>query len=345
MGKKLLAEWYPQDAIQVAWPHAGTDWARLLGAIDAFYFKLVETLSHQQQVVVVADPGLDSGYLQGELARRGANLGNIRWFTIPTDNTWARDHGPIAIGDESGIELLDFRFNAWGDKYASSRDNAINGAVDRLHGYAAPLRSVDFVLEGGSIETDGLGTLLSTTTCLLNPNRNGDLSLEEIEARLRQHLGVERFLWLRHGHLAGDDTDAHIDTLARFVDAGTIAYVQCTDPADEHHSDLARMEAELRTFRQANGEPYRLVPLPLPRPMTSAGGERLPATYANFLITNRSILVPVYDDPADRLALAAIAAVAGGRGVVPVDCRAPIAEFGSLHCLTMQLPQGALSHA
>jgi agmatine/peptidylarginine deiminase len=241
--------------------------------------------------------------------------------------------------------LLDFEFNAWGDKYGSRLDNAINGEINRLHGYAVPLRHVDFVLEGGSIETDGQGTLLSTTTCLLNPNRNQGMGLAQVEASLREHLGIERFLWLRHGHLAGDDTDAHIDTLARFVDADTIAYVQCTDKADEHYGALFLMEGELQAFRRADGEPYRLVPLPLPQAITSASGERLPATYANFLITNRNILVPVYDDPADQRALAALAAVSGERSVVPINCRTPIEEFGSLHCLTMQLPEGAVSHA
>jgi len=345
MSKKFLAEWHPQDAIQLAWPHAGTDWVRLLADIEAFYYELAGILSHQQQVVIAADPSLDSERIQGELARRGANLGNVRWFIIATDNTWARDHGPISVGDEAGLELLDFEFNAWGDKYGSSLDNMINREIDRQHGYRVPLRHVDFVLEGGSIETDGQGTLLSTTTCLLNPNRNRGMGLAEVEARLRQHLGIERFLWLRHGHLAGDDTDAHIDTLARFVDERTIAYVTCTDRADEHYDPLARMESELQAFRRANGEPYRLVPLPLPSAIISASGKRLPATYANFLITNRNILLPVYGDPADQQAIAALAAVSGERAVVPINCRTPIEEFGSLHCLTMQLPEGALSHA
>ena len=345
MSKRLLAEWYPQDAIQIAWPHAGTDWVRLLPEIEAFYYELVDTLSHQEQVVIAADPSLDSERIQGELSRRGANLGNVRWFTVATDNTWARDHGPIAVGEASAIELLDFEFNAWGDKYGSSLDNAINREIDSQRGYAVPLRHVDFVLEGGSIETDGLGTLLSTTTCLLNPNRNGGLSLAEVERRLRDYLGIEHFLWLEHGHLAGDDTDAHIDTLARFIDERTIVYVQCGDPADEHYSALAAMEGELQSFRRADGEPYRLVPLPLPAAITNDRGDRLPATYANFLITNRSILLPVYGDPEDQRAIAALGAVSGERSVVPVNCRTPIEEFGSLHCLTMQLPQGALANA
>lgn len=345
MSKRLLAEWYPQDAIQIAWPHAGTDWARLLPDIEAFYYELVDILSHQQQVVIAADPSLESERILGELSLRGANLGNVRWFKVATDNTWARDHGPIAVGEASAIELLDFQFNAWGDKYGSSLDNAINHAIDSQHGYGVPLRSVDFVLEGGSIETDGLGTLLSTTTCLLNPNRNGGMALVDVEKHLREHLGIERFLWLQHGHLAGDDTDAHIDTLARFVDQHTIAYVQCTDPNDEHYSALSLMENELQAFRQADGAPYRLVPLPLPNAISNASGDRLPATYANFLITNRSILLPVYGDPADQQAIAALSAVSGERNVVPVNCRTPIEEFGSLHCLTMQLPEGTLSHA
>jgi agmatine/peptidylarginine deiminase len=190
----------------------------------------------------------------------------VRWFVVATDNTWARDHGPISVGDASGIELLDFEFNAWGDKYGSSLDNAINREISRQGGFRAPLRHVDFVLEGGSIETDGRGTLLSTTTCLLNPNRNRGLELAEVEARLRQHLGIERFLWLRHGHLAGDDTDAHIDTLARFVNEHTIAYVQCTDTADEHYAALALMESEYR---------YRA---PSPAPAASAFPRRTPTS-------------------------------------------------------------------
>jgi agmatine/peptidylarginine deiminase len=345
MSKRFLAEWYPQDAIQIAWPHAGTDWVRLLAQIEGFYFELVNALSRQQQVVIAVDPRLDSERILRELTGRGAVIGNVHCYSVATDNTWARDHGPLTIGDDHGIELLDFQFNAWGDKYHSSLDNAINSGIAGQHGYGAPLRQVDFVLEGGSIETDGRGTLLSTTTCLLNPNRNQGMTLPAVEAHLREHLGVERFLWLKHGHLAGDDTDAHIDTLARFVDAGTIAYVQCTDAADEHFEALAQMEAELKGFRQANGEPYRLVPLPLPGAIRNTNGDRLPATYANFLITNRSIFMPVYGDPADEQATAAIAQVAGQRNVVPINCRIPIEEFGSLHCLTMQLPKGALPHA
>jgi agmatine/peptidylarginine deiminase len=345
MGKRLLAEWYPQDAVQIAWPHAGTDWLRLLAEIESFYYQLVRLLSHQQRVLIAADPRLDRQRIETELERIGTALDNVHWFAVATDNTWARDHGPIAVGDDRGVELLDFEFNAWGGKYGSSLDNAINSAIAGQHGYAAPLRHVDFVLEGGSIETDGLGTLLSTTACLLNPNRNRGMELAQVEAHLREYLGIERFLWLEHGHLAGDDTDAHIDTLARFIDERTIAYVQCTDPDDEHYRALAQMEAQLQGFHRGDGTSYRLVPLPMPGAITSAAGKRLPATYANFLITNSSILVPVYGDPADQVALGAITAVAGERSVVPVNCRIAIEEFGSLHCLTMQLPQGALNDA
>ena len=345
MRKIFLAEWYPQDAIQIAWPHAGTDWVRLLPEIEGFYYALVDTLSRETEVVIAVDPSLDSEHILHELARRGADIHKVHCYGVATDNTWARDHGPLAIGDDAGIELLDFQFNAWGDKYSSSLDNAINSGIARQSGYGAPLRPVDFILEGGSIETDGMGTLLSTTTCLLNPNRNQGMTLSAIEAHLREHLGIQRFLWLEHGHLAGDDTDAHIDTLARFVDVGTIAYVQCSDAADEHYDALAQMEVELKAFRQLNGTPYRLVPLPLPAAIRNNDGDRLPATYANFLITNRSIFMPVYGDPADAQAIAAIASVSGEREVVPINCRAPIEEFGSLHCLTMQLPEGALSHA
>ena len=200
------------------------------------------------------------------------------------------------------------------------------------------------VLEGGAIETDGQGTLLTTEACLLNHNRNPRLDRAAIEMKLREDFGVERILWLSHGHLEGDDTDSHIDTLARFCDPQTIAYVRCDDPEDSHYPSLAAMEEQLKTLRQADGSPYRLIALPWPRPCFDPDdGHRLPATYANFLIINGAVLVPTYADAADAEALATLAEAFPGRDIVPIDCRSVIRQHGSLHCLTMQLPRGTLT--
>jgi agmatine/peptidylarginine deiminase len=239
--------------------------------------------------------------------------------------------------------LHDFTFDGWGGKYPAALDNRVSrslfdgGIFDNVEFLQQQL-----VLEGGSIDTDGRGSLLSTTRCLLESGRNPGYDRTRLEACLRELLGVERVLWLRHGELAGDDTDAHVDMLARFCSPGTIAYSSCNDPQDEHFAPLAAMERELQAFRTREGRPYELVPLPLPRPVLDESGRRLPASYANFLIINGAVLVPVYADPADAVALAALAGCFPGRRVEPLNCLPLIQQNGSLHCATMQLPMGVL---
>jgi agmatine/peptidylarginine deiminase len=204
------------------------------------------------------------------------------------------------------------------------------------------MQSFKLVLEGGSIEVDGEGTLLTTESCLLNPNRNHGLNRAQIETELRRLLGVDRILWLKQGAIDGDDTDGHIDTLARFCDAGTIAYQACNDHNDPHYSGLRSMAAELKTLRRKDGTPYKLVPLPWPQAIHDHTGRRLPATYANFLIINGAVLAPTYNDPADDVALAALRPAFPGREIVPVMCRPLIYQYGSLHCVSMQLPEGVI---
>jgi agmatine/peptidylarginine deiminase len=204
--------------------------------------------------------------------------------------------------------------------------------------YGAKVVPVDFVLEGGAIESDGEGTLLTTSECLLNPNRNPHLSQEEIEIILKKELGAERFLWLHHGYLSGDDTDSHIDTLARFADASTIVYVACDDEDDEHYEALKAMENELRTFTCKNGNPYKLLALPMSEPKFY-NNHRLPATYANFLIVNGGVIVPTYNDNNDAKALSVIQEAFPSRRIVGVDCSVLIREHGSLHCVTMQFSE------
>ncbi|WP_038082674.1 agmatine/peptidylarginine deiminase [Thioalkalivibrio sp. ALgr1] len=341
--RRLPAEWEPQAGVQLTWPHSGTDWAGELDRVHPVFATLAAAISRFEPVVIVArDPEHIeeiSGFLV-EAAIRNDRL----WFALAdSDDTWARDHGPITVLEGPQPRLLDFTFNGWGGKFPAEHDNAITTALAQqgVFGPNVP-EPIAMVLEGGSIESDGDGTLLTTAQCLLQPTRNPDLDKAAIERCLHEHLGTQRVLWLEHGHLEGDDTDSHIDTLARFCSPDTIAYVQCDDPDDPHHGELAAMEEELRSLRQASGAPYRLIPLPWPRPQRGPDGQRLPATYANFLILNDAVLMPAYDDPADAIALDRLTEAFPGREIVEIDCRAIIRQGGSLHCLTMQYPKGAL---
>lgn len=345
--RTLPAEWAPQSAIQLTWPHAGTDWAPMLKEVTECYLKMAfEMASRQPLMVVTPEPDVVAQLLERRLPEDVRK--NICILEAPTDDTWARDHAFITVEDTDGWHLLDFRFNGWGGKFEAQRDNAINaaavyaqGAVDGHYDDCN-----DFELEGGAIESDGQGTILTTAECLLNANRRreGDavphVNKGAVERLLGERLGAKRILWLNHGYLAGDDTDSHIDTLARLCPNDTILYVKCDDPADEHYAELKAMEEELQAFRTDAGAPFRLIPLPMPDACMEEG-DRLPATYANFLIMNTAVLVPTYGQPDnDAKALEQVAQAFPGREVVGVDCRPLIIQHGSLHCCTMQFPRG-----
>jgi agmatine deiminase len=238
-----------------------------------------------------------------------------------------------------GIVLYpDFTFDGWGGKFEASLDNAVNRALHKK-GYmgTTPLESIDFILEGGSIESDGAGTIMTSSRCLCNPNRNGNLGKKEIEEKLEKYLGARRILWLEHGYLAGDDTDGHVDMLARFASADTIVYLKCSDKNDEHYDELNKMEDQLHSFRRADGKPYRLMPLPMCEARFNEKGERLPASYANFLIANRALLYPVYGDENDKTAGELFKKLFTGREIIPIPCSELIKQGGSLHCSTMQI--------
>ncbi len=270
-------------------------------------------------------------------------MDRIHVYPIPTNDTWSRDFGPITVAQNGTARLLDFGFNGWGLKFAANQDNQVNRRLSEQGVFGSiPMQIPGLILEGGSLESDGEGTLLTTAECLLNPNRNPHLSREEIERALSSLLGFDRFLWLENGYLAGDDTDSHIDTLARLCPNDTIVYVSCDDREDEHYEALSRMAAELKAFRTRDGKPYRLIPLPWPSAVYDEEGHRLPATYANYLIINKAVLVPVYGDSHDEEALAAVAQAFPDREIVGIDCSPLILQHGSLHCVTMQLPQGVL---
>lgn len=275
-----------------------------------------------------------------EMAREIRKREELLIVGEPSNDTWARDHGFISlVDDQGGRRLLDFKFNGWGEKFPAELDNAINRRLyDEGKISGEYIDCLDFVLEGGSIESDGKGTVFTTSCCLLAPHRNQPMSKEQIEARLKQELCAERIIWIDHGHLTGDDTDGHIDTLVRVCPDNTLLYISCDDPEDEQYEDLRLMEEQLKTFRTLEGKPYRLVKLPMPRPILFEG-ERLPATYANFLVINGAVLCPTYDQPdLDAEALRLIGEAFPDREIVGIDCRSIIKQHGSLHCCTMQYP-------
>jgi len=275
-----------------------------------------------------------------EMAREIRKREDLLIVGEPSNDTWARDHGFISlVDDQGGRRLLDFKFNGWGEKFPAKLDNAINRRLyDEGKISGEYIDCLDFVLEGGSIESDGKGTIFTTSCCLLAPHRNQPLSQAEIEARLKQELCAERVIWIDHGHLTGDDTDGHIDTLVRICPDDTLLYIGCDDPEDEQYKDLRLMEEQLKTFRTLEGKPYRLLKLPMPRPILFEG-ERLPATYANFLVINGAVLCPTYDQPdLDAEALRLIGEAFPDREIVGIDCQSIIKQHGSLHCCTMQYP-------
>ena len=339
----LPAEWHEQSAVQLTWPHAGTDWQPILEDVVRCYLDMAKAIAAREKLIIVTpEPAHVLGLLQGALTAR--ELARISFCKASTNDTWARDHGFVTLLAPDSPHLLDFKFNGWGEKFPADLDNEINRRMMEqgiLEGQYED--HLDFVLEGGSIESDGKGTILTTSKCLLAPHRNQPLTKEQIEARLLKMLHAERILWLDYGYLAGDDTDSHIDTLARFCPDDTIAYVQCLDENDEHFAELQQMETQLKAFRTIDGEPYRLIPLPMAKAVYDEDGTRLPATYANFLITNGAVLMPTYGDlDTDKKAEEQLRKAFPNHDIIGIDCCPLITQHGSLHCCTMQYPKEAL---
>ena len=337
---RLPAEWEKQGFVQLTWPHRDSLWYEV-EKVQACYTEIVRTILRYEPVLIV---GRDIPEMKADLARHGlAELSGIRFFEAPINDTWARDHGAISVyGDRGEKCILDFVFNGWGLKFASDLDNQITRALVRAGAFAPDVTYRDmrpFVLEGGSIDTDGAGTLLATSECLCSLNRNEYFSREGIEEKLKRAFGLQRILWLDHGGIAGDDTDSHVDILARFCAPDTIAYTSCDDKADENYAPLKAMEAQLKTFRTLDGKPYRLIPLPLPDALY-LDDYRLPGSYANFLIINGAVLIPGACSPKDELAAAQLRLAFPDRDVIVLDCRPLLSGHGGLHCITMQYPLG-----
>jgi agmatine/peptidylarginine deiminase len=339
-GRRLPAEWEPQVAVMMTWPHPGTDWVDELVEVEAIYTDIATRIAAYEPVLIVCNDGAERSRIGARLAAAGLRANRLKLIEAPSDDTWTRDYGPLTvIGDDHRPRLIDFRFNGWGGKYPATRDDRMTVQVHAAGGFGdVPLDSSRLVLEGGAIETDGRGTALIVRRTVIDPARNPGWDQASITAELTRLLGLTRIHWLTHGWLSGDDTDGHVDTLARFCDADTIVHVTCNDPTDPDHGPLQQMAAELSDLRRPDGEVYRLVPLRQPAPIHDAAGKRLPASYANFLIINGAVLLPVYDDPADAEAIAALCRLFPGRRIEPVDCRALIRQGGSLHCISMHLP-------
>lgn len=334
---RFPAEWEKQSALLIAWPNENGDYGTRFTEVEDCYRLLANQVRKRQTLLILHKDPAQRRHIAALL---GKPCTGVRFLQAAYNDIWVRDTASLSIIRNERIQLLNFRFNGWGGKYPCHADNALNR---QLHGQGlfseTPMLDIDMVLEGGSIDSDGQGSLLTTRQCLLNRNRNPGLGKQAIESRLQYLLGVQRIHWLDQDGLAGDDTDGHIDTLARFCAPGSIAYSSCDDETDPQYPGLARMADQLRRLRTLTGQSCQLHALPLPKPIINSQGLRLPANYANFLLINGAVLVPAYDDPGDRIALTRLAACFPEREVIAVPSRALIHQYGSLHCMTMQFPR------
>ena len=346
MKRCLPAEWEPQSLVMLTWPHQATDWAPYLKEITETYVKMADAITRYEQLVIATPHPIQVGaMLSGRLTPE--QMTRVYICFCKTNDTWARDHGPITLRSDDGkLTMLDFRFNGWGEKFEATLDNNVtrtlheDGAFDtETKGTPRLADNDDFVLEGGAIESDGKGTIMTTECCLMAPNRNQPMDKEDIEEELRFRLKAKRIIWMKHGSLIGDDTDGHIDTIVRLAPNDTLLYNKCTDENDEQYADFVALEEELKELRTLDGKPYKLIPLPQPDAIYDEG-ERLPATYANFLIINGAVLVPTYNqEEKDKEACEAIKKSFPDREIIPIDSRTIVRQHGSIHCCTMQVPE------
>ena len=341
--RRLPAEWEKQGFVQLTWPHKDSLWYEV-EKVQACYTRIVTAILRHEPVLMVCR---DKAECEEDLRRNGlTSMNGIRFVECPINDTWARDHGAISVfGDAGEKYILDFVFNGWGLKFAADLDNQITRQAFMAGAFSPDVLYKDmrpYVLEGGSIDCDGAGTLLTTRECLCSLNRNEYLTQDQIETHLKQVFGLKRILWLDYGGIVGDDTDSHVDILARFCGPDTIAYTACDDESDENYAALKAMETQLKTFRTLDGKPYKLVPLPLPDALY-LDDYRLPGSYANFLIINGAVLIPGADSPKDALAAAQLQKVFPDRQVKIIDCRALLSGHGGLHCITMNYPEGYLA--
>ena len=340
---RLPAEWEPQSGIQLTWPHANTDWKPYLEDITKVFVNMAKVITNEELLTVVT-PETETVRKQLSKELTAAQLNNVIFYDIDSNDTWARDHAPLTlVSDDKETCILDFKFNGWGDKFEWTKDNNITSQLNKKGAFNSGYKcDTDFVLEGGSIESDGKGSIFTTTFCLMAEHRNQPLTREEIEERLLKSLHAKRIVWLDYGQLIGDDTDGHIDTIVRLAPNDTIVYNGCDDESDEQYNDFNSLEKQLRQLKTLDGQPYNLLRLPMPDAIYD-DGERLPATYANFVITNKSVICPTYSQPIkDNIAMEVLQRAFPNHNIVGIDASVVIKQHGSLHCLTMQYPEGTL---
>ncbi len=333
----LPAEWELPCDILLAWPHENTDWNYMLSEVRNCYVNMIRAFISAGHRVLLLMSDVNEKQLnefdESDLIR----------ISYCTNDTWTRDYGPITLVDKQGeCVSCDFTFNGWGLKFASYHDNVVTRFLTSKGLLRNRKNCLEFVLEGGGIESNGKGVILTSAITQFSPNRNAGLSDVEVEDALLRYMHAERILMLHHGFLAGDDTDSHIDTLARFAPGDTIIYIGCDNPDDEHYAELLEMKRELQLFRTVDGMPYNLIELPLPDAIFDESGERLPATYANFLATDKAVFLPIYGQPQKDLLAEQMLKIVFDKPVYTVDCNALIKQHGSLHCATMQLPHNSL---
>lgn len=337
---RFPAEWETQSGVMLTWPHAQSDWRAKLGEIESVYIAMCKAISAHETCIVLCLDEAHKNHIAELLRAHGVSLDHCRLIICPTNDTWCRDYGPITTLVDNKPLLNNFIFDAWGGKYQSLLDNAVTDCLQQQGLFATDIMPRELVLEGGSIEPDGAGTLLTTSHCLLK--RHPDKSKAAVEAHLQSMLGVKRMLWLDAGSLGGDDTDSHIDNLARFANAETILYAACTDKAHPDYAALQEMQSQLKTFTRTDGSDYQLLPLYLPDPVYDKG-QALPASYVNFLVINDAVLVPQFGQESDAAALAIFRQTFPTREIIGISSTALIKQFGGIHCATMHLPQGTLN--
>ena len=337
----LPPEWAKQAFVQLTWPHKDSDWADNLEEVEVCYIEIARHILRYEPLLVVCS---HPNSVRAKIAPQSGQ--KLFLYELPCNDTWTRDFGPISVYVDGKVCMYDFGFNAWGGKFAFDLDNKLTAKLLEAGAFGPDRLYSDrknFVLEGGSIESDGAGSLLTTSECLLSPTRNPGMNRDEIELYLKQAFGLQRVLWIENAYLQGDDTDGHIDMLARFCNPDTIAYVSAGFPqtAGGHEpkqlESLSAMEGELKSFMTLSGQSYRLIPLPLPD-VVRYKNEVLPASYANFLIINGAVLLPVYGQEKDQQAVKQLAKAFPDREIIPVNCLALIKQHGSLHCISMQHP-------
>ncbi len=334
-GFRMPAEWEPHAATWLSWPHKEASWPGKLARIPAYWVEMVRALVPGEDVHILVNAAAPASEVQARLREAGVPLERVHLHEVPTDDAWMRDHGPTFVSDGRALLLIDWTFNAWGGKYPPwDNDDRVPQALAAILGL--PRVAPGIVLEGGSIDVDGAGTLLTTEQCLLNPNRNPQRTRAEIEQLLCDHLGVRRVLWLGDG-IVGDDTDGHIDDVTRFVAPATVVTVVEPDPADPNHAPLQDNLRRLAALRDAHDRPLRVIPLPMPTPVVYED-QRLPASYANFYIGTAAVLVPVFGCANDAVALDTLRPLFPGRRVIGIDATDLVWGLGAFHCVTQQQP-------